>query len=152
MWYIESGALKAVSYKRTLGEAFIEAFDSYVNTTGHFPDLGVLGAASVQGFDFKPESTIFFITEWALFNAKRIPRMSHDFADVNEHMASLFEDNLPGLEEIKALVSHPQDEILDAEEIDAPNSREDFWDDTIEVPDDYQWPDTADADASTLGS
>ena len=152
MWYVQSGAIKGVSWQRTLQDAFIELFDNHIKQTGHFPELGVLGAASTQGFDFNPENTTFFISEWALFEGKRIPRMSHEFSNVREHWEALFAaDELPNIANIKAMVYEREDSVLDAETVDAPNSREDFWDDTIEVPDNYQW-DTADGDASLSGS
>lgn len=152
MWYIESGAIKGVSYEKSLEAGFLELFDAYIKQTGHFPDLGVLGAASTQGFGFTPGNTTFFMTEWALFKAGRIPKMSHGFDSVAEHWESLFE-GLPDIDDIKGLVEQRQDAILDAEYIDAPNSREDVWDNVIEIPDDYKWPDeNAGNDASTLGS
>lgn len=152
MWYIKSGALQGVSGRDALNEAFIELFDLWVAQTGHFPDLGVLGAASQESFDFAPHNSTFFITEWMLFNGKRIPKMSHEFESPQEHMASLFE-KWPELDDALALVEHGQDEVLEADIIDAPNSREDFWDDIIDVPDDYKWAtDNADTDASCSGS
>ncbi len=153
MWYVQSGAVKGISWQKTLADAFIEVFDNHIKQTGHFPEIGVLGAGSTQGFNFKIDNTVFFITEWALFEAKRIPRMSHEFSSVREHWESLFEDNLPRFDEIKSLVCEHEDAVLDDKFIDAPNSREDFWDDVIEVPENYEWPeDNADGDASLLGS
>jgi hypothetical protein len=156
MWYIRSGALQGVSRAENWEEAFIELFDAYLAQTGRFPDLGILGAASQAGFDFQADNTSFFLSEWALFMAKRIPKMSHEFNSPQEHMASLFEA-WPGLDEALKLAESGQSEILEAKVIDAPNSKGDNWvdewDNVIEVPDDYEWPqDTADGDASLSGS
>ena len=146
MWYIQSGAIKGVSWKPTLDEAFLELFDNHLKRVGHFPDLGILGAGSTQGFDFKPGSTDFFLTEWMLFNAGRIPRMSHEFETAKEHWESLFE-GLPDVDALKGLVEHGQDAILDEDKIDAPNSREDVWDDVIDVPEGYEFNAGRDASA-----
>lgn len=153
MWYVQSGEVKGTSWERTLEKAFLEVFDAHVKRTGHFPQIGVLGAGSTQGFEFRLDDTVFFITEWALFEAQRIPRMSHDFSNVKEHWETLFENELPDQDKLKALVSEREDAVLDDDTIDVPNSREDFWDDTIEVADDYVWPEKpASGDASALDS
>ena len=150
MWYITSGVLQGVSGKERMAEGFIELYDAWVQSTGHHPDLGVLGAASKDSFSYSPENTFFFLPEWVLFEGKRIPRMSHDFESPQDHMASLFEEGLPDLDTALGIVRSPQDAILDENIIDAPNSREDVWEDVIEVPEDY-W-NNADEDASLLGS
>jgi len=138
MWYISSGELRGISGRVHLHEAFLDIFDTWVKQVGRFPDLGVLAAASREGFNFNENNTSFVLTEWLLFQSKRIPRMSHEFPTPQEHFLSLFQ-KIPDLGDALALTSR-QDAVLDDDTIDAPNSREDVWDDTIEVPDDYQWP------------
>jgi len=138
MWYISSGELKGISGRPHFHEAFLDVFDTWVKQIGHFPDLGILAAGSQDGFEFNENNTIFVLTEWLLFQSKRIPKMSHDFPTPQEHFLSLFQ-KVPELADALAFTVR-QDAVLDDNEIDAPNSREDVWDDTIEVPDDYQWP------------
>lgn len=146
MWYVKSGQIQGVSNKEILGEAFIELFDVWVKQTGHFPQLGVLGAGCQNEFTFRADNTMFFSPEWTLFAAKRIPRMSIECETPQEFFASLF-DTLPPLDVALELVNHAEDEILEADTIDAPNSRENFWDDVIEVPEGYEF--NAGRDASS---
>lgn len=136
MWYITSGTLQGVSGKEKIHEAFFELYDSWVQQTGRHPDLGILGAASKYGFNYTPANTTFFMPECYLFEDKRIPKMSHDFDSPYDYFASLF-DGLPDVEKALTLVTTPQDDILNDGLIDAPNSREDYWDDTIEVPEEF---------------
>lgn len=147
MWYVRSGEIQGVSNKKAWNEAFLELFDAYRTQTGHWPDLGVLGAASPEGLNFQAHNTIFFLTEWTLFEAGRIPRMSHEFTDKQEHLSSLF-NGLPDLDQALKLSYSRQDAILEAIDIYDPEG----WDDVIEVPDDYVWKDHADGDASLSGS
>lgn len=154
MWYVKSGALQGISGKPTWDAAFIELFDAHRAQTGHWPDLGTLGAASNQGFNFNPQNTTFFLTEWTLFANKRIPKMSHGFNNPQEQMVSLF-SGLPNLSAALELINHGESEIFDDDLLDAPNSGTwlDKWPDVIDVPDDHKWPETtADGDASLLGT
>lgn len=137
MWHITSGEIQGISGKECLHEAFVDLFDAWISQTGHFPDLGVLGVGSEEGFQYTPENTEFFLTEWALFGAKRIPKMSHGFDSPQEQFLSIF-NKIPDLDEALEFTKR-QDAILDENSIDAPNSREDEWADVIEVPDDYPW-------------
>jgi len=140
MWFVTSGELKGTSSQPTAGEAFIELFDYWIKAHGHHPNLGVLAAASRQGFDYNILNTTVFSTEWVLFEAKRIPRMSIEFDSMEEYVASLLDGEKPVIEQVLNLAYSEQDAILNETEIDAPNSRIDYWDDVIEVPDDYKWP------------
>lgn len=139
MWYIKSGQLEGISEQESMIDAFVELFDSWIKQTGHFPDLGILGVGSTESFEYTPTGSFFFLTEWLLFETGRIPKMSHGFENAHEHMLSLFDEGLPDAQKAWRIVNAGQDEILSASVIDAPNSREDYWDDTIDVPENYQF-------------
>ena len=140
MWFVTSGEIKGTSSQPTAGEAFIELFDYWIKAHGHYPNLGVLAAVSNEGFDYNIFNTTIFSTEWVLFEAGRIPRKSIEFDTMEEYVASLLESGVPVIDQVLNLAYNEQDAILNETEIDAPNSREDYWDDVIEVPDDYKWP------------
>jgi len=130
MWYVESGDLKGVSGKETLEDAFVDVFDAIVAREGRPPHLGVLAVGSTKGFDFEKDSDAsFFLPEWPLRNAGRIKKPVEAVSPVEELMEIL---NEVKREEVPQLVRVSPDAVLDAEYIDAPNSREDFWDDVID--------------------
>jgi hypothetical protein len=105
-WYIESGELKGTSQKENLGEAFIDVLDIIEAETEHLPNLGVIGMASKVGFDFEAdEDTLFFLV---------IPILSTHGKILQPEERKLLEDD-----------------VLNAEFIDAPNSTVDRWDDVV---------------------
>jgi hypothetical protein len=102
MWYIESGDLRGVSGKETLQEAFLDVWDSTVNTSG-YPILGVIAAGSQKSFEYESDpDTLFFIPDLLLDKFGRSKKQDST------------------------------ESVLDAEFIDAPNSREDCWPDVID--------------------
>lgn len=131
MWYVESGDLKGISEKPTAQEAFIDIFDAVTARENRPPHLGVLAVASTKGFDFEKDTdATFFMPEWPLRETGRI-KTPVDVLSPQEELANV----LRGADRanVEQLVRVWPDAVLDAEYIDAPNSREDFWDNVIDA-------------------